>query len=287
MVNSIFIFLRQTAFVLFRHFMDEFGKSVLMLRICCILALSLLAGCTTNRVTVEYADTHRANSNMQSYSSASSFSYSTATGLDALDKIQKPALDAYENSQYPMRNLAWNGTDKLHIDMPANIIFQKSDKPILEVRAPDKLLKATQFENGHLRLSQTSYKSSGQIPYTVIIRGPTVPQLQASLMSFIDLRDVQQEKLDIEMTGWGILRVTGQVKALTLNLSHQISADLSELHVENVIAHTGGTSQTKLRGSGAVHLYISDQASVTLYERPNTLKTTLDVYAKFYEKYAQ
>ena len=112
-----------------------------------------------------------------------------------------------------------------------------------------------------------------------------MPQLFVRNAADISLENLKQEKLDVEMLALGDLRATGEVQNLELKLNGSARADLTGLKVKDIRADARGNSRAFLRGHGAVNIAIADLAAVSLYERPASLKTTIDTFGRFYQKF--
>ena len=249
-------------------------------RLAAILLLPLVAGCisysTTSDVKTGYSSTR---------TDFAHFSFAASKGASPQAQAQKLEEDMAEAQNYPSQKFAWNGQDKIEVEAPAILCFQPSDTPYLEIRAPAKLLKATQVTNGHVRLLNTAYKTSGKIPYTIIVHAPQVPRLHMSAFSHVVLENIDQKELDIEMSHLGSLRATGEVQKLKLKLSGKIIADLTRLTAQDINAEAHETATLHMRGNGVVNLVIADLAEVSLYTRPIILKTQVQSSSKFYAQY--
>lgn len=225
----------------------------------------------------------RANADVL-HNSASSFTYGPEHMAPQIDRI-KAAPSRAELESYPAQHYVWNGADQIDLSTPATIIFEKSDMPFLEMRAPARLLKALAVSKGQIRRLNARPQRDGHPPLTLIIHAPAVPPLMVNSAAFIFLENIHQDTLDIEMTGAGSLHATGQVQQLKLTVRGNILGDLSQLHAQDIHADAHDKAKIHLRGKGSVHLCIANTAMIRLYSRPNILITRLQIFGKFYQNY--
>ena len=187
-------------------------------------------------------------------------SYSASEGLAARDPDAAPVT----------RELSWDGSESLTVEVPANVRFVQSAGPgKVVVTGPKRSVEGFTAQGGVL--SDGRWHSGKTID--VVVHAPRVTRFSLKGSDKLVVEDFDQAHLVIETVGRAEVRATGRVGQLKLMLQGAGWVDLSGLKASEADVTVTGSRHALLAASDRAR--ISGNGSVVLVTRPKTLDLDL------------
>ena len=171
------------------------------------------------------------------------------------------------------REIAWNGGDRLDLDLGADATFTQAPGPAkLVISGPAEAVGAVELSGSHLRL-QRDIDYSG--PLTVTLTAPNVRQFAINGSGDLAINGYSQDDLDVAVRGSGNVTAKGKVRALKLDISGSGGVDASGLTADSADADISGSGKASIAPAAAADLRISGNGEIDLLTHP--AKLTSDV----------
>lgn len=171
------------------------------------------------------------------------------------------------------RDFAWTGGDRLELDVPAVVRFTQAEGPAkLTIAGPSSSLDRLRVEDGQIT-TDGSRRRLGHL--TVTLSAPKVTQFDISSYGDLTIEDYKQDTLQIDITGAGDVKASGEARSVNLEISGAGKVDLGELAVESAEVEIAGFGKATLAPKQHADLRISGAGEVRLLSRPPDLKTRI------------
>lgn len=172
-----------------------------------------------------------------------------------------------------MRELAWDGSTELEVDLAADVEFTQAEGPgKVIVSGPQSAVERVTLQGGRLELDghRNSYRK-----LKVIITAPSVTKFTVNGSDHLDIRDYKQERLIVNAHGSSEVTAQGQAKFVELDLSGSVEADLGGLSVDEAMVDISGSGEVTIAPKLAADLEVSGSSEVVLLTRPARLDTDI------------
>jgi Putative auto-transporter adhesin, head GIN domain len=142
----------------------------------------------------------------------------------------------------------------------------------LEIEGDDNLLPLikTEVKGGVLEIyTEKSFSTKNKLRVRI-----SVPQLEAifaSGASDIVASGVKTEDFNIDTSGAGSIKVTGETKTLGIEMSGAGNVDTRDLRAENVIVNSSGAASADVYASGELRINASGAGNVNYYGDPKNV----------------
>lgn len=168
------------------------------------------------------------------------------------------------------RELAWDGSESLRIEVPANVRFIQSEGPgkvvVTGVRRSVDTFSAT----GGV-LSDSRWRSGK--PVDVVIHAPKITRFALKGSDALTIESFDQPELTIETTGRSEVKVSGRAGRVTLQLQGFGWADLSGLSAAEADVTLTGARHALV--SARERVRVTGNGSVVLVVKPENLELDL------------
>jgi len=182
--------------------------------------------------------------------------------------------DWAESGPQSTREIAWNGGDTLDIDIPADVQFTQAEGPgKLTVSGPKSMVDEIEVDGGRVTLRHHGHMHWGDV--TIVMTAPSVTRFEMEGSGKIAIAAYKQDKLDVEISGDGDVSVTGEARAVALNISGSGSADLGALKAKDADVEIDGSGDATLSPTDSAKIDISGSGDVTLLTRPARLESNV------------
>jgi uncharacterized membrane protein len=154
--------------------------------------------------------------------------------------------------------------DRIDIDLPASVSFQPGPKAEATVTGDSSVISHVHIANGRLGFD----RELGCVPVTqlsVRLTGPSIATWGVRGSSDLVLSGIDQQKLQLRITGSGHVAASGAVQVVALNVAGSGEAELQGLTARSaeIVVHGSGEVQVAaldnadiaIRGSGVVKLH--------------------------------
>lgn len=165
------------------------------------------------------------------------------------------------------RELAWDGSESLTVEVPASVRFVQTDGPgKVIVTGPARSVESFSASGGVL--SDQRWRTGK--PLDVVIHAPKITHFSLKGTDKLVVEGFNQPRLTIETVGSAEVRAAGQVGHLTLQLQGRGWADLSGLTATEADVSVTGSRHALLAATEKAR--ISGNGSVVLVGKPKSLE---------------
>ena len=146
--------------------------------------------------------------------------------------------------------------------------------PSLEVEGDDNVLElVTADVSGNvLRLKSTKGYSTSE-PVRFKINVPNLEGLNVSGAGRIEIKDVKNDRFEIDSNGAPTINVSGSTKAVDINSNGAAKIDTQNLHASRAVVESNGVSRIDLDVTEQLDVTVSGPSSVTYKGDPVVNKT--------------
>ncbi|MFA3781943.1 head GIN domain-containing protein [Melioribacteraceae bacterium 4301-Me] len=143
------------------------------------------------------------------------------------------------------------------------------EKPSLSISAEENLLRyiKTEVKNGVLYID-TRKNISPIRSIKIYITTPQLNKIISSGANAIFVEGINNENLDIDLSGAGEIKLKGKSQNLKLDLSGVGEVNAQQLNAESVIVRVSGAANAKVYASKYLKASVSGVGSVDFYGNP-------------------
>ncbi len=188
------------------------------------------------------------------------------------------------------RTLAWEGGDRLSVDMPAEVTFVQGEEAGVRITGPQAVVDRVRFADGRLTLDHNDDVERGYIRWNangirvwsetealrVTITAPDVRAFELVGSGDLSIRDYDQPVLELTVHGSGDVDARGRTDLLNLTVNGSGDADLDQLIASDATIVVRGSGDVRAGPTGAVRVDVGGSGDVTLTRRPDRLNQTVD-----------
>ncbi len=179
------------------------------------------------------------------------------------------------------RTLAWDGGDRLDIDVSADVTYVQGDAASVEIVGPRDQVEALRLRAGRLTFNDDDdtnvvmfgWRNHDRLQITVT--APSVRTFNLSSSGDLVIRNYDQPGLTIAINGSGEVEATGRTEAVDLDISGSGEADLSGLETRDADIDISGSGEAAVGPTGAARITISGSGDVDLTRRPASLTQSI------------
>lgn len=180
------------------------------------------------------------------------------------------------------REIAWTGADRLDVATMAEVTYTQGPAPKITVTGRATALDHVKIEGGRIRIDAGCVHSGngdldegcidiGDLKIDVV--GTSTTAFDISGAGTLDIRNYDQPRLRIQLSGLGRIDVEGRTDALDLDLSGGGKADLDSLTVKDATVDLSGLGEARLGPTGVTRIDISGGGRVELLNHPSSLES--------------
>jgi hypothetical protein len=186
------------------------------------------------------------------------FHKTTGSGTMKVDKRSVPAFDAVDISGA----------------FEVEVVVQKEQS--LELEGDDNLLPLirTEVNNGVLEIkNEKSFSTKNKLRVRISV--PSLDGVSTSGASDIVVSAVKSDDFNVNASGAGSLKLSGETKSLKLDTSGACNVDAKDLHAQKVSVDSSGASELEVYATEELQVDSSGAGNVTYYGDPkNVVKET-------------
>ena len=179
--------------------------------------------------------------------------------LTALFLVNALAVFAQSGKETITREIPWDGSEALTLDVPAEVRFVQTPGPgKVVVTGPRRSVETFEVAGGVLR--DRTLRTGRQL--RIIVQAPKVTRFSVKGGDKLVIEAFDQDELKIEATGRADIKATGRTETIRLNLRGFGWADLSQVQAKGAEITLSGSRKAiiapelwaKLSGNGSVVL---------------------------------
>lgn len=187
------------------------------------------------------------------------------------------------------RDIAWDGGERLSIDLPGQVTYAQGDAAGVRVTGPKSVVDRVRFQNGRLTLEGDDRGDRGYLRWNgsgirawseyddlrVVVTAPAVNTFDVGDDGHLSIRDYDQPTLTLRLNGDGDADARGETGRLDLKVYGDGDAELHRLDVTDAVIEASGDGHTRAGPTGRVEIDISGDGDVTLTRRPAQLRQSI------------
>ena len=180
---------------------------------------------------------------------------------------------AMANGAQTTREIAWNGGDRLDLDIGANVTFNQAPGPAkLVISGPSGAVQDVELSGSHL---QFAHDTDDDGPLQVTLTAPNVHSFAINGSGDLAINNYDQDELNVDVSGSGNVTAKGKARALKLDISGSGDVDAGSLASDSADADISGSGKASIAPASAADLRISGDGEIDLMSHPS--KVTSDV----------
>jgi hypothetical protein len=180
------------------------------------------------------------------------------------------------------RTLAWDGSDRLDVDVPAEVTYVQGDTASVVVSGPKEQVEALRLVAGRLtfdddddRIGHVVFGWGDHVPLRITVTAPAVNAFNLSSSGDLLIRNYDQPSLFVAIDGSGEVEITGRTDDVELDISGSGEADFSGLETRDADIEISGSGEAIVGPTGAARIAISGSGDVDLTRRPASLNQSI------------
>jgi len=199
-----------------------------------------------------------------------------AIGLAAL-ALAVPSLTSAYVSRIASRVYPWH-SDRLTLEIPADVHFRPGPHWHLTVRAPERTLKYVIVENGRIRAKPHACFSliplcigyGTHIDHSVHVEltGPALREIKIEGAAKIDLDGIHQDRLALKINGSAQVSGTGSVGELSVVIDGAGRIHLARMTETDANVRISGAGMVDIAPTKSVMVHIDGAGEVRLHSNP-------------------
>jgi putative autotransporter adhesin-like protein len=169
------------------------------------------------------------------------------------------------------RELAWDGDDKVTINVPATVHYRPDAGSALRASGPPELLSHLRVRDGRIGLDCNAGHFDRELDLVLPGRGFEVFTLNGTGHLILD--DLKQAKLVVNLRGSADVRATGTADDLNLNMAGSGRADLGKLSVQSSKVRIAGSGEAELSPKESADINIAGSGEIRFLTQPRNVQT--------------
>jgi hypothetical protein len=222
--------------------------------------------------------------NHSSRRAVAGLSLGASIGLTAL-ALAVPLLAHADSAQIASRIYPWR-SDRLTLEIPADVRFRSGPRWHLTVRAAQRTLKYVIVENGRITAKPHAcfsliplcigYGTHIDRPVHVELTGPALRQITIKGAGRIDLDGIHQNRLALKIEGSGKVSGTGSVGELLVVIDGAGRIDLARMTETDASVRISGAGVVDIAPTKSVMVHIDGAGEVRLHSNPAQMIQHID-----------
>ncbi|HYC98274.1 GIN domain-containing protein [Brevundimonas sp.] len=179
------------------------------------------------------------------------------------------------------RTLAWDGGDRLEVEVAAEVTYIQGDEASVVVTGPREQVEGLRLTAGRLTFDDDDrgdhvvfgWHNSPRLRITVT--APSVRNFELSSSGDLIIRNYDQPSLAIAIEGSGEVDAVGRTETVDLDIAGSGEADLSDLVTRDADVDISGSGEAVVGPTGAARITISGSGDVDLSRRPASVTESI------------
>jgi hypothetical protein len=171
-------------------------------------------------------------------------------------------------------NLAWDAGDRLDIDLPAVVDYRPGPKAEAVISGDSWLLQHVRLAAGRLGYD-VGFDCFPAGKLAVQLTGPAVTNWRMHGSGRLSLSELEQDALDIGISGSGSVIANGTVRRMLLHISGSGSAEMSKLALKSAELRVSGSGEADIAPQEEADIHISGSGNVLLHGHPARIQSRI------------
>jgi hypothetical protein len=176
-----------------------------------------------------------------------------------------------------VKQFAWDGDDRLQIDMPAKVTLMPGGPPTVIVRGDQDLVQQVSLNHGKLSSDDDDdcfipfFCGDHRHTLTVELHGVQLRELRVNGVAQVDMGHLDQDRLTLRLSGAGKVEGEGRLDDLDISISGAGDASFGGLAVARARVTLSGVGNAEISPSQEADVTISGVGNVRLDTKPASL----------------
>jgi hypothetical protein len=199
--------------------------------------------------------------------------------LREIGRVRQPR-EAAGPSKPGSRQWAWDGGDRLQIDLAASVTLMPGGPPTVIVRGDQDLVRQVSLAHGKLSSDDDDdcfipffCGNSHRHTVTVELHGVQLKELRVNGVAQVDMGHLDQDRLTLRLSGAGKVEGEGRLDSLDISISGAGDANFGGLAVQRAKVTLSGVGNAEIAPSQEADITISGVGNVRLDTKPASLTT--------------
>jgi hypothetical protein len=169
------------------------------------------------------------------------------------------------------RELAWNGGDRVAIDVPANVSYQRGQGDRVVVKGDSAVIGLVEVEDGQVRFNCHMRRFGKRLEVT--LPGRDFQRYTINGSSDMNLAGIDQPRLRIRINGSGDVTASGRASELEYSVAGSGDGHFEGLETDSVSVSVAGSGDADVAPRRRLEVNIAGSGKVTLHSEPQQLET--------------
>lgn len=172
------------------------------------------------------------------------------------------------------RTLAWSGSDRLDLDLPADVRYVQADGPgTVTVTGPKRAVDQVTIRGDSIRYQHRH--ADWRPKLSIVVRAPNVSRFDVSGANTLAIENYRQKNLRLEVSGMGEVTAAGETDDVDIDMSGKGEVDLGALKTRGANVDISGAAEAIIAPTEWAKLGISGAGDVRLLTNPPRLETDI------------
>lgn len=187
------------------------------------------------------------------------------------------------------KTLAWTGDKSLVLELSADVIYVQGPQAGVVITGRQDLVDRVRLDGNRLSMANgenhervtIGWRRNGVTGWTdserlrIIVTAPAISDFELRGSQDLDIRDYDQDTLNIRITGSGDVTANGKARSVTLDVSGSGDSDLAGLQTTDATVSLSGSGDARIAPTGKADLSISGSGDIDLTTRPASLTRSI------------
>lgn len=202
-------------------------------------------------------------------------------------KITK--VDKSAKEEIITRTIDFDAVDVFKMQLPQDVVFQKGDKAQIVLKGPKSLVDSIRFENGilssatddtHRNYPIIHFKANGieakdTHDMSIVVTSPSYKKISLLGSGSAQLENLNQEALDVDVTGSGSVNVSGFIKMMSLSIIGSGDIYATDVMSEAVDVNIVGSGDAHIAPKKMAKITITGSGDVNLEGNPESVTSNI------------
>lgn len=169
------------------------------------------------------------------------------------------------------RALDWNGGDRVSIDIPANVHYQRGQGDKVVISGDRAVIPLVEVEDGRIHLNCHMRRFGRRLDVT--LPGRDFARYTINGSSDMTLAGIDQPRLHIRINGSGDVTASGRATDLEYSVAGSGDGHFEGLEADTVSVNVAGSGNADVSPRQRLDVKIAGSGKVTLHSEPQQLET--------------
>jgi hypothetical protein len=191
--------------------------------------------------------------------------------LDDFDFSDSPRCGVTLTNTQGTRDLDWSGSDRVVVDLPANIHYQRGQGDRVTVTGDSAVVPLVEVDDNHIKLNCHMRRFGQRLDITLPGRDFQTFTINGS--ASLNLAGIDQPRLRVRVNGSGDVTAAGRTDELEYSMAGSGEGHFENLDAGRVSISVAGSGDADVSPRERLEVNIAGSGKVTLHSEPRRLET--------------